>query len=109
MDNFTHPRGRRHARVHVAGALLLFVILAAQSAFAQQGRGTISGTITDASGQVIPGANVTLTSVGTGLNFTATANDEGYYVFPALPVGGYALSVSKEGFKKGLRSGLTRR
>jgi hypothetical protein len=48
--NFSHHRRRRHARVHVVGALLLFVLLAAQSAFAQQGRGTISGTITDASG-----------------------------------------------------------
>jgi hypothetical protein len=74
---------------------------------AQQGRGTVFGTVTDATGNVVSGANVTLTSVGTGLNYNTTTNDEGYYTFPALPVGSYSLAVSKEGFKKGLRSGLT--
>jgi hypothetical protein len=105
--NFSHSRCQQHARWRGVGALLLFVLLAAQFTFAQQGRGTIFGTVTDATGKVIAGASVTLVSVSTRLNYTATANDEGYYVFPALPVGAYSLAASKEGFKKGLRSGLT--
>jgi hypothetical protein len=63
--------------------------------------------VTDATGNVVSGANVTMTSVGTGLGYNTTTNDEGFYTFPGLPVGAYTLTVSKEGFKKGSRSGLT--
>jgi len=63
-----------------------------------QTQGTISGTITDSSGGVIPGVAVTATNTGSGLTRTSPTNDTGRYVFVNLPFGTYDISAQKEGF-----------
>lgn len=94
-------------RLKTATCAALFLLLLSAAALAQQGRGTILGTVSDSTGAVIPGATVTITNTATNLGMTAATNSDGNYVVPNLPVGSYAVSVTKDGFKKAIRSGLT--
>lgn len=67
------------------------------------GQGTTSrvvGTVTDASGSVIPGAQVTLTNEDTGVTFHTTTTASGTYAFEAIQVGTYRVDVSAAGFRK---------
>lgn len=81
-------------RISVAAGL--FCLAAA----AQTITGSFTGTITDASGAVIPNARVTATNVGTNLSYTASTNDAGVYNILFLPVGQYQLTVDSQGFKQ---------
>ncbi len=63
------------------------------------GSGVIQGTILDSSGAVIPGATVTGTNVGTGIETTRTTTDAGFYVLSPLPPAEYKVSVSAKGFQ----------
>jgi hypothetical protein len=79
------------------------VTLLALSCLLVFGQGTTSrlvGTVTDPSGSVIPGAQVTLTNEATGVKFTTTTTEAGTYVFEALQVGSYRVDVTAGGFKK---------
>ena len=87
-------------------SLVLLMLAFTTSAVAQQGRGTILGSVTDQTGAVVPGAQVVITNVNTNLNFNAVSNAEGSFNIPALIVGTYNVTVTKEGFKKYLRSGI---
>jgi outer membrane receptor protein involved in Fe transport len=72
--------------------------------FAQSGnQGSIAGTVTDASGAVVPKASVTATNKQTSNQFTSSTSDQGTYNFPVLPVGDYTLSVSGSGFAENKR------
>jgi len=76
------------------------VLLAAQAG------GSISGTVKDASGGVVPGADVTVTNVTLGTQVSVTTDGQGLYSFPRLPVGRYDLLIQLEGFKPHRRTGL---
>ena len=65
---------------------------------AQLTRGSISGTIRDAAGAAVPGANVTITNVDTNQIRTATTNELGFYRVTALEPGAYTVRVEKTGF-----------
>jgi hypothetical protein len=67
------------------------------SAFAQD-RGTIEGTVTDASGAVVPAANVKVVQLGTNASWNIEANTVGRYFAPNLPLGSYRVTVQKLGF-----------
>lgn len=75
----------------------LFVI--ALSASAQVGTGTISGTVTDASGAVVPNAAVTIKNTLTGVATKAATNTEGLFVAPGLPASTYDVETQAQGFK----------
>ena len=60
------------------GALFLSAVLAV-SVFAQQDRGTIAGTVTDATGATVPNAKVTITNRDTNTTFTTTTGESGQY------------------------------
>src|SRR5437764_1931008 len=66
---------------------------------AQGGRASISGVITDATGSLVPDATVVATNTATGVSLNATSNEIGAYVLPLVPVGTYAISFKKAGFK----------
>ena len=66
--------------------------------FAQAPSGTISGTITDPSGAVVPAAAVTITDTATNAARTLQANGQGIYSAPALPPGDYQVKVELQGF-----------
>ncbi len=61
--------------------------------------GSISGTVKDQSGSVIPNANVTVREVNTGLSYQTNTDSKGHYTLPVLPVGHYELSVEATGFR----------
>ncbi len=62
--------------------------------------GSISGTITDRSGAVLPAATVALKNPDTGYDRQTTVNSAGFYEFPSVPVGDhYQLEVHAAGFK----------
>ena len=75
--------------------------------FAQSDRATIVGTVKDSSSAVMPGVQVRVTNVATNAVETATTDNTGYYRVINLPVGSYAVSFSKTGFKTLERKGLT--
>src|SRR5437868_4559573 len=68
--------------------------------FGQAVNGTLLGTLTDSSGAVVPGAQVTITEVGTGIPHATQSNASGNYVFPNLPPGSYTIVAEARGFKK---------
>ncbi len=62
--------------------------------------GTVSGTVRDSTGAVIPDAQVVLTNVETGVQRIARSNAGGNYAFPDSPPGTYTVSISKQGFSE---------
>lgn len=68
--------------------------------------GSISGTVTDPAGAVLPGAMVTVTNTAQGIQNKTTTDAKGTYSFPILPVGKYDLKVEAPSFKIHTRSGL---
>lgn len=74
---------------------------------AQQGRGSISGTVTDTLGAAVPAVDVRITNTNTNATFTAVTNESGYFTAPALQIGNYTVSAEKQGFKRIQRSGIT--
>src|SRR5215831_6257984 len=96
-------------KVRYGAALLAvgFMLYLATTSFSQtQVLGTISGTISDKSGAVIPGAQVTATNKGTSQAQAATTNDGGYFVLSNLPAGTYDVSAEKTGFQRCVRTGV---
>lgn len=75
-------------------------------AAAQEFRGTISGTVTDTSGAVIPGAAVTAREVRTGTVAHTTTDGAGDYTIPFLLPGQYELTVTARGFQKLVHSNV---
>jgi hypothetical protein len=99
------PRLLRHARFAVCA--LLFGFLAACIPFASaQENASVTGSVTDPTGAVIPNATITLTNTGTGDTKTATTNSSGLYNFPGLNHGTYTLKVEAQGFKKFEKTGI---
>src|SRR5215813_5270804 len=87
-------------------AALCAAVLLSSALWAQSERGTITGTVQDATGAVVPGAKVTLTNTLTGVVFTIPSNEAGEYTVPQLPVGTYSVKVEKDGFRPASISGL---
>jgi len=82
------------------GLLFLSLLLLAGLASAQTITGAITGTVTDPSGSVVPGATVTAVNVATNVATEVVTNEAGIYNLLFLPVGEYTLSVTARGFKK---------
>jgi outer membrane receptor protein involved in Fe transport len=85
---------------------LLALCLFAASVFAQTSRGTVSGTVSDPTGAVIPGATVVLKNTQTALERTTTTNDEGFYRFEAVDLGNYAVNITAAGFGELIKSNV---
>src|SRR5690348_9799606 len=84
----------------------LGILLVAPFAFAQSDRGTITGTVSDPAGAVVPNANVEARNMQSSELFKAGTTATGNYTIPQLPVGMYELSVTSAGFKKYARPGI---
>ncbi len=76
-------------------------------AWAQSFTGTIAGTVTDASGAVIPQASVAVLNTGTNARSEAKTDGSGNYVIPLLPPGQYNIEATAAGFKKYVQLGIT--
>jgi hypothetical protein len=80
--------------------------LLAVSAFAQSGGTTVRGTVKDPQGNLVKGATVTITDPARNFTRTQSTNEDGGYVFTAVPPGTYKLEVTATGFKTASASGL---
>jgi hypothetical protein len=92
-------------RARVCLAVLVCLLLTLP-VVAQKFTGTIRGAVTDASGAVVPNAEVTITNEGTSDTRTVTTNDQGEYVVLEMPAGMYTVSVKKSGFKQAINRGV---
>jgi carboxypeptidase family protein len=101
----TQDRGRPRLSIRFAIQLLTvcFVLFAARGAWAQANAG-ITGTVTDASGAVIPDASVTITNEGTSVSNKTTTSGSGTYAVTGLTPGAYTITVEKTGFKKSVQN-----
>jgi len=69
--------------------------------------GSVSGVVKDPTGALIPGAHLTLTNTALKSEFKSTSDAQGFYSFPALPVGRYELSAEAMGFSRQQRTGIS--
>ena len=69
--------------------------------------GSISGTLRDPSGAVIPGAMVTLVNIDLTTTYHTSTDEQGFYSFPTVPVGRYEVTFEATGFTTEIKTGLT--
>lgn len=67
---------------------------------------SLSGVVTDSSGAMVSGAAVSVLNIATGALKTSSTGPDGSYLFPALMVGTYQLSVEKQGFETYVQKGI---
>src|SRR4051794_13547541 len=92
------PETTRHIMRNLCSTLLLVVGLAVPVT-AQVDRASLNGTVTDASGSVVPGARVEIIAPATGLHREVATARTGSYNISGLPIGTYNLTVSSPGFE----------
>ncbi len=86
--------------------LVLSLGLAVTGLQAQITTATLVGTVTDSTGAVVPGTQVSATNIDTNASKSALTNDQGAYRIEFLPVGNYKIEVSAKGFKTYDRTGI---
>ena len=69
-----------------------------------QAIGSIFGKVTDSSGAVLPGVNVSVAGTGLQTPLTSTTTESGAYQFPSVPIGTYTVTFELQGFKKAVRN-----
>ena len=95
----SNEAGRFRICYFCAAISLSLFLLCTPRAYAQQTLGGITGTVTDASGAVVPAATVTIVGDQTKLTRTLQTNDTGRYDFVNLPIGSYTITVTRTGFQ----------
>src|SRR5215510_6627326 len=80
--------------------LLLAILILTSSLYAQSNRGTVTGTVSDSSGALIPGVQVVLTNNETQAKSDTVTTGTGNYTLLQLPVGTYTLTVEQPGFSR---------
>src|SRR3989442_11297432 len=98
LDHFVGRSALKYKVTFVHVLLGFALLLFTSPAFAQGTLGTITGTVQDTSGAVVPDLPLTITNVETGVKWTATTSSAGYYRV-AVPPGTYRLEAQKQGFK----------
>lgn len=92
-------------RLLVITVLCLFA--ATSSVVAQTSTRTISGTVLDSAGAVMPAVEVSVKNLDTGLTRALSTNERGRYMAPQLPLGNYEVSARAAGFQTEVRRGIT--
>ena len=100
------PPGAKRASYRPCILSAALAALFSVGAWSQTQLATVSGTITDPSGAVVPGVSVTIVSQGTGLKRSALTDTAGEYRFAGLPTGNYSLRIEKTGFQSQVREGV---
>lgn len=81
-------------------------VLFVGNVYSQSGTTSITGTISDQNGAVVPGAAVTLSNPDTGFSRTSTTGEDGKFAFPSIPPATYQISVEAKNFKKLVNSNI---
>src|ERR1039458_1526569 len=97
----------QHLRVPRLHTLFLAFGLVSTALFAQTDRGVLTGTVKDASGAVVVGAQVTVTQASTNTRFKTNSTSTGDFTVPSMPVGTYQVRVENTGFKTYLNNNIT--
>ena len=84
----------------------MFLFATSHRSYGQDINATLSGTVTDPSGAVVPGAKLTLVNEGTGFQFSYVSDSAGEYSFGNLTPGKYDLTVTVTGFKEVSQKGI---
>ncbi len=84
----------------VVFVFLLFASCLLPTAFSQSATATLSGTVEDQNGAVVPGVELTVLNVETYAKRQATTNEAGYFTVPLLPPGRYTVTARREGFTR---------
>lgn len=92
--------------VWIAAIAALLLCAGPASAFAQAVTGTLLGTVTDSTGAVVTGAQVTVVNEGTGYTRVVRTDASGEYTAPQVPTGRYTILTEMEGFKAATVSGI---
>ncbi|MDQ2922229.1 MAG: carboxypeptidase-like regulatory domain-containing protein, partial [Acidobacteriota bacterium] len=85
--------------------VILFFAMASVVA-AQDYRGKVQGSVTDENGAAVPGANVVLRNVNTGVEVTRAADNDGHYIFDFVDPGEYVVVIEQAGFKKAVQENV---
>src|SRR5271155_4833917 len=86
--------------------LLMLLFAFTSAALCQLTTADILGTVTDASGAVVPNAKITLTNLGSNQTRIGQSNSSGEYTFTLLPVGHYSVTVIAGGFQKSVTNDI---
>ncbi|PYV26416.1 MAG: hypothetical protein DMG24_07035 [Acidobacteria bacterium] len=106
-ERFVFHLTRAHRPLFLIAARAAIVgVLSVVPATAQYTTASLGGTVEDPAGAVVPGAVVTVQNEDTGLSRTATSQPDGTFLFPALPLGPYKLTVTKSGFANYVQTGI---
>jgi len=100
------PLGAKRASYRPCIMSAALAALFSVGAWSQTQLATVSGTITDPTGAVVPDVSVTIVSQGTGLKRSALTDSSGEYRFAGLPTGNYSLRMEKTGFQSQVREGV---
>ena len=106
MNTFSSSRAARLG-VWFTLAVLALVLLTAGPVRAQEGGGSISGSVTDSTGSLVPDVAITATSVDTKGQFNSKTDSAGLFRFSSLATGNYDLEFAKQGFKKTVVGGVS--
>jgi len=99
--------GFASGRARSCFCVCFLVLFASLTAFGQAGRGSISGTITDPGGALVPGAQVALLNKATGVTLHTASSSAGLYTFISLNPGVYQVTVSQAGFSNLIQDKIT--
>ena len=90
----------------LAGLALQVAILCAVPAGAQEATATLTGTVKDPSGAIVPAVVVTLRNEKTNVTRTKKSSADGSYLFTLVPIGTYELTAEHAGFRKYAQTGI---
>jgi hypothetical protein len=97
---------REKFQIAIGFVVLLSMTFSVRLAKGQFTTASLSGVVTDSSGASVSGAAVTILNTATGAAKTSSTGFDGSYLFPALMVGTYQLSIEKQGFETYVQSGI---
>jgi hypothetical protein len=95
-----------HDRILSFTIFILCLVAFTATSQAQVDRATLNGTVTDASGALVQNVKIELDSPATGLHRETATNSKGSYDVPGLPIGIYKITISKDGFKPAVFTGV---
>ncbi|HLK46860.1 MAG TPA: carboxypeptidase-like regulatory domain-containing protein, partial [Bryobacteraceae bacterium] len=94
-------------RRHILASLCVFVCLASSNLWGQAATATLTGTVIDATGAVVPGAAVVAKNNGTGITRATQSDNQGRYSLADLAIGDYDVQASKMGFQTLIKRNIT--